>query len=569
MNNVNLPGIIADHAKLAYKYQVNTSALPVSSSSQVEHFHAKKENTMTSDAISAPTKPALLTKKATNWIFAGLLMVMFLSSLDQTIISTALPTIVGDLGGLGHMAWVITAYTLAITVAMPIYGKLGDQFGRKPLYITAIVLFLVGSILSALSADMTQLIVFRVIQGLGAGGLMVLSMTILADIFSPAERAKRSGILGGVFGLSSVIGPLLGGFLTEQLSWHWTFWVNIPIGLLALGLIIAKLHLPHTHVKAKIDYLGMVVMIPAVTSFILAFTWGGSEYDWNSPQIIGLFAGFAVLTAIFIFVEHKAKQPIIPLTLFKSRAFVLASSIGILLGAGMFAAISYIPTYLQIVSGASATESGLLMLPAVVGIFGGSIGAGQIIAKTGKYRIFPIIGMLIAATGIFLLSTMTATTAIPLTMTYMAVLGIGLGLTMQPLILIVQSSVQAKNLGSATATNNFFREIGVTLGVSIFGSVFSSRLLDNMTGFGSGSGTGSLTPDAIKALPAAVKAEVIDAYVNALTPAFIYLVPVVLLGFVLALFLPKVEMSSESGMEKALREEAEDEAKAEVVDPTI
>jgi EmrB/QacA subfamily drug resistance transporter len=506
-----------------------------------------------------------LTKSATNWIFAGLLMVMFLSSLDQTIISTALPTIVGDLGGLGHMAWVITAYTLAITIGMPIYGKLGDQFGRKPLYVTAIILFLIGSVLSALSADMTQLIVFRVIQGLGAGGLMVLSMTILADIFSPAERAKRSGILGGVFGLSSVIGPLLGGWLTENLSWHWTFWVNVPIGILALILIVTRLHLPHTHNKAKIDYLGMVLMAPAITAFILAFTWGGSEYDWNSPQIFGLFGLFAVLTALFIFVESKAKEPIIPLDLFNNRGFVLASTIGILLGAGMFAAISYIPTYLQVVAGAGATESGLMMLPAVVGIFGASIGSGQIIARTGQYKIFPILGMTIAALAIFLMSTMNADTEIYITMIYLGILGVGLGLTMQPLILIVQSSVQARNLGSATATNNFFREIGVTLGVSIFGSVFSSRLVENMSSFGSGAGdeaSNSLTPDAIAQLPNAVRADVIDAYVNALAPAFIYLVPVLLLGAVLAIFLPKIEMSDESGLEKAEREALEEENKA-------
>lgn len=501
----------------------------------------------------------LISKAATNWIFGGLLLVMFLSSLDQTIISTALPTIVGDLGGLAHMSWVITAYTLAITIAMPIYGKLGDQFGRKPLYIIAITLFLIGSALSALSADMTQLIIFRAIQGLGAGGLMVLSMTILADIFSPAERAKKSGILGGVFGLSSVIGPLLGGWLTENFSWHWTFWVNIPLGIIALVVIALKLHLPHTKKITKVDYLGMTIMAPAITSFILAFTWGGSEYNWNSPQIIGLFALFAGLTALFIFVEHKASQPIIPLTLFKNKAFVLASTIGILLGAGMFAAISYIPTYLQVVSGATATESGLLMLPAVIGIFGGSIAAGQIIAKTGKYKIFPITGMLTAATGIFLLSTMTATTEIWVTMLYMAILGIGLGFTMQPLILIVQSSVKASNLGAATATNNFFREIGVTLGVSVFGSVFATRLTDGLktltTGTG-GTGNDSLTPQIIAQIPEPAKTEIINTYVNALTPAFIYLVPVLLLGFVLAIFLPKIEMSNESGLEKAAREEA-------------
>lgn len=500
-----------------------------------------------------------LTRSATNWIFAGLLMVMFLSSLDQTIVSTALPTIVGDLGGLAHMSWVITAYTLAITIAMPIYGKLGDQFGRKPVYITAIVLFLIGSALSALSADMTQLITFRAIQGLGAGGLMVLSMTILADIFSPAERAKRSGILGGVFGLSSVLGPLLGGWLTENLSWHWTFWVNIPLGAVALVVIVLRLHLPHTKLKAKVDYLGMAVMAPAITAFILAFTWGGSEYEWNSPQIIGLFVGFALLTALFIFVESKAKEPIIPLSLFKNKAFVLASTIGIFLGAGMFAAISYIPTYFQVVSGVSATQSGLMMLPAVVGIFAGSIGSGFIIAKTGKYKVFPVTGLPIAGLAIFLLSTMTAETEVIITMTYMAILGIGIGLTMQPLILIVQGAVKAKDLGSATATNNFFREIGVTLGVSIFGSVFSSRLVSGMSTLGGGTGgdNGSLTPEAISQLPDAVRSQVIDTYVNALTPAFIYLVPILAIGFILALFLPKIEVSNESGLEKARREEAD------------
>jgi EmrB/QacA subfamily drug resistance transporter len=508
-----------------------------------------------------------LTRSATNWIFAGLLLVMFLSSLDQTIISTALPTIVGDLGGLAHMSWVITAYTLAITVVMPIYGKLGDQIGRKPLYIIAISLFLLGSALSALSSDMTQLITFRVIQGLGAGGLMVLSMTILADIFSPAERAKRSGILGGVFGLSSVLGPLLGGWLTEHLSWHWTFWVNLPLGVVALIVIITRLHLPHIQNKVRVDYLGMAVMVPAITAFILAFTWGGSEYDWNSPQIIGLFVAFVALSALFIFIESKAAQPIIPLSLFKSRAFVLASTIGIFLGAGMFAAISYIPTYLQVVAGASATESGLMMLPAVVGIFGGSIGSGQLISKTGKYKIFPVLGLPIAALGIFLLSTMTASTPVVLTMVYMFVLGLGLGLTMQPLVLIVQGSVQGKDLGAATATNNFFREAGVTLGVSVFGSVFSNRLVDGMKklpsfGSGNGGGTNSLTPDAIAQLPAGVKSQVIDTYVNALTPAFIYLVPILLFAFVLAIFLPKMKVSNESGLERAQREAEQDHKEA-------
>lgn len=501
-----------------------------------------------------------LTRAGTNWVFAGLLMVMLLSSLDQTITSTALPTIVGDLGGVEHMGWVITAYTLGITIAMPIYGKLGDLFGRKRLYIVSIGIFLLGSILSALSQNMGELIGFRAIQGLGGGGLMVLSMTLLADIFTPAERAKRGGILGAVFGLSSVIGPFIGGYLTDSLSWRWTFWVNIPVGILAVIVVALRLHLPKIHhVSTRIDILGMVLMAPAVTAFILAFTWGGNQYDWNSPQIIGLFAATVVLAFLFVLVERRATNPIIPMALFKNRAFVTASLAGITLGAGMFAAISFLPTYLQIVSGATATESGLLMVPAVVGIFSTSIGSGQIIARTGTYRIFPFFGLLVAAGAIVLLSTMTADTQVWVTMVYMFILGMGLGASMQPLVLIVQTAARGRDLGAATATNNFLREIGITLGVSIFGSVFSSRLADKLSGLGLGGSAGSsgtFTPAKINVLPEAVKNNIIDAYVSALAPAFIYLVPVVLLGVIFVALIPKVKVIQESGLERQ-RKEAE------------
>lgn len=511
---------------------------------------------MSHQITSTDTDYKALSHKSVMIIFAGLLMAMFLSSLDQTIISTALPTIAGDLGGVDHIAWIITSYTLAITLVMPIYGKLGDQFGRKWLFVGAVSIFLLGSILGGLATSMEFLIAARFVQGIGAGGLMILAQAILADIMSPMERAKYGGIMGAVFGISAIAGPLLGGFLTEHLSWHWTFWINIPIGIITLIFIIKTLHLPHVEATHKIDYWGITAMIPAVTSLILITTWGGTQYDWNSGIILSLIGVFALFTGLFILAEHKASEPIIPLSLFKSKTFTLAAFIGLTIGAGTFAALSYLPTYLQIVSGVSATNSGLMMLPMVAGMFTASIGSGIIISKTGHYKIFPIIGMTLATVGIYLLSTMDTDTSRLITSLYMIIVGMGMGFCMQTMILIVQNSVPAKDVGSATASNNFFREIGISLGVSIFGSVFASRLTDKMAEFaGSSAGTGeSLTPAAINSLPADIKSVVVDAYVQALTPAFIYLVPVVALGLIATIFIPNKKLSHLSGLERKHKE---------------
>lgn len=493
-------------------------------------------------------------------IFAGLLLAMFLSSLDQTIISTALPTIAGDLGGVDHLAWIITAYTLAITIGMPIYGKLGDQFGRKNLFIIAIAIFVAGSAFGGLSQTMGTLITARFIQGLGAAGLMILSQAILADIMSPRERAKYSGIMGAVFGISAIAGPLLGGFLTDNLSWHWTFWINIPLGIATIIVIAKTLHLPHTKAVHTVDYLGMTMLIPAVSSLVLITTWGGTQYDWTSPAILGLIAVFAVFTSVFIYVEHKAKEPILPLSLFKSRTFTMAAIVGLTIGAGTFAAMSYLPTYLQVVSGVTATSSGLLMLPMVAGMFVTSIGSGQIISRTGKYKIFPILGMSLAAAGLFLFSTMDANTPQLLTSLYMVIIGAGMGFCMQTLVLVVQNSVPAKDVGAATASNNFFREIGISLGVSLFGAIFASRLAEKMSGVPAGiASSGSpegLTPALINSLPEGIKDTIVNAYVEALTPAFIYLVPVVLIGLIAAFFVPKVQLSQVSGLERKSLEES-------------
>ncbi|HWS50740.1 MAG TPA: MDR family MFS transporter [Microbacterium sp.] len=481
-------------------------------------------------------------------IFAGLLVAMLLASLDQTIFSTALPTIVGELDGVNHMLWVTTAYLVAATIMMPIYGKLGDVLGRKSIFIGALSIFLVGSVVGGLASDMTWLIIGRAIQGLGGGGLMILSQAIIADVVPVRERSKYMGVMGAVFGVSSIAGPLLGGWFTESIGWRWAFWINIPLGVAAIVMAARFLKLPKHDVKVRLDVGGILTMAVAVTSIILVTSWGGTEYDWDSPTIIVLIALAVVSAAAFVLAEYRAAEPIIPLKLFKSRNFVLATVAGLIIGIAMFGALAYLPTYLQMVTGVSATVSGFMLLPMIVGLMLGTIGTGQIAARTGRYKWMPLASMIVTGLGLFLLSTLTVDTALPVLLCYLFVMGLGIGLGMQILILIVQNSFPDREVGTATASNNFFREIGASIGGAVVGALFSSRLTELLTdnlpagGADTGGGLNSLTPAAVNALPDQIQDVIVGAYNDALTPVFLMLVPLLALGFVVLLFVKEAPL---------------------------
>ena len=422
-----------------------------------------------------------LTGRALWTVFAALMLGMFLAALDQTIVSTALPTIVGDLGGLNHLSWVVTSYLLAATVSTPVYGKLGDMIGRKPVFLAAILIFLAGSMLSGLSQTMNELIAFRAVQGIGAGGLMVGAQAIIGDIVPPRERGRYMGLIGSVFGVASVAGPLLGGFLVESLSWRWVFYVNMPIGVLAVVIVITRLHLHTPTHHHRIDYLGAALLSGCVGSLILLTTWGGTQYAWGSSTIIGLGIAGVVLLAAFIWRETRAAEPILPLRLFRSSVFRVANAIGFTIGMAMFGAIIFIPLFLQIVYGASPTASGLRMLPLIVGLLVATISSGQVITRIGRYRAFPIAGTAILIVGMYLLSRLQVGTAPWVASVFMLVVGIGIGLVMQVMILVVQNDVRPQDIGVATSTATFFRSVGGAFGVAIFGTIFATRLADQLT----------------------------------------------------------------------------------------
>ncbi|MFJ3611092.1 MDR family MFS transporter [Streptomyces hydrogenans] len=480
----------------------------------------------------------------------ALLLGMLLAALDQTIVSTALPTIVSELGGMEHLSWVVTAYMLASTAATPLWGKLGDQYGRKKLFQAAIVIFLIGSALCGIAQNMPQLIGFRALQGLGGGGLMVLSMAIVGDLVSPRERGKYQGLFGAVFGATSVLGPLLGGFFTEHLTWRWVFYINLPIGVVALFVIAAVLHIPVRSTRHTIDYLGTFLIASVATCLVLVASLGGTTWAWDSPQIIGTALLGAVLLVWFVRVERRAAEPVLPLKLFRIRTFTLVSVISFVVGFAMFGAMTYLPTFLQIVQGVSPTMSGVHMLPMVVGMLLTSTASGQIVSRTGRWKVFPVTGTAVTALGLLLLHRLTETSSTWEMSAYFFVFGAGLGLVMQVLVLVVQNAVGYEDLGVATSGATFFRSIGASFGVAVFGTVFTSRLTHKLEDVfaqaaragtelppGTGPAQVAADPRAIGRLPAELRPEVLHAYATSITDVFLYAAPVVLVAFVVAWFL--------------------------------
>jgi EmrB/QacA subfamily drug resistance transporter len=482
-------------------------------------------------------------------ILFALMLGMFLAALDQTIVATALPTIAGDLHGLNHLSWVVTAYLITSTITLPLWGKFGDLYGRKKFFQIAIVVFLIGSMLSGLSQNMLELILCRAIQGAGAGGLMVGSQSIIGDVIPPRQRGRYMGYFGAVFGLSSILGPLAGGWLTQHVSWRWIFYINVPIGAAALIAIAIVLHIPVRKVRHKIDWWGTALLSAGVVGLILLTTWGGTTYAWGSATIVGLAVASVVLLVIFCVVESRVAEPIIPLGLFRNRTFNVASAVGFVIGFAMFGSIVYLPLYLQIVHGASPTLSGLELLPMVAGMLITFVVSGQLVSRTGRYKVFPILGLAVSSVGFVALSRLGAHSSFGVAAVGMFIVGLGLGLVMQVLIVAVQNSVPYSQLGTATATATFFRTIGGAFGVAILGAVFNTQLLSHLRATVPasllkhiGGSDISENPAQISRLPHGARTLIIDAFSHTLQTVFIVTVPIVVVAFVMSWFMKEIPL---------------------------
>jgi EmrB/QacA subfamily drug resistance transporter len=502
---------------------------------------------------SAPGALFDLRRRRVVAIIGALMLGMLLASLDQTVVATALPTIVADLRGGSHIAWVVTSYLLATTVSTPLWGKLGDLYGRKRFFQAAIVIFLAGSVFSGLSHSMLMLIAFRAVQGLGAGGLMVGAQAIVGDVVSPRDRGRYQGLFGAVFGVSSVVGPLLGGVFVDDLSWRWIFYINLPVGAVALAVVAAQVPGRLRRIHHDIDYLGTVVLSLGVSAVVLLTSLGGTTYPWGSKPIVGLGVAGVLLLGAFVAVERRAKEPVLPLHLFSIRTFWVASVVGFIVGFAMFGALTFMPLFFQVVKGATPTRSGLLLLPLMGGFLLFSIGGGQAISRTGRYRGFPIAGTAVMTVALLLLSRVNASTGSVVQSLYLLVLGIGLGSVMQVLVLVTQNAVPQSELGVATSGATFFRSIGGSFGTAIFGAIFSNVLASKLAAqlhgirLPSGLATSGVTPALLGHLPPAVHHGFISAYAASTQVVFLVAVPVGLLAFAFTWLLPHVELRRSGG----------------------
>jgi EmrB/QacA subfamily drug resistance transporter len=497
-------------------------------------------------AIDPESANAMISRQRRNFIFVGVLLGMLLAALDQTIVATALPTVVADLGGAGHQSWVVTSYLLASTIATAIVGKLGDLFGRKAVFCASILFFLGGSVLCGLAGSMTILVAARALQGIGGGAIMVTAMAVIGEVIPLRERGRYQGALGAVFGVTTVIGPLLGGFFTDHLTWRWAFWINVPIGIVVLLVGIAAIpSLTRAAARPKIDFAGILFVGLAASGLTLATSWGGGEYAWDSPVIIGLFAASAVALAVFVRVEMRASEPILPIRLFRSPVFTVCCILGFIVGFAMLGALTFLPTFMQFVDGVSATESGLRTLPMVAGMLITSIGSGNIVGRTGRYKVFPVAGTAIMAGAFALLSQMTAATPTWQQSLYLFLLGTGIGLCMQVLVLVVQNTASFADLGVATSGVTFFRTIGSSFGAAIFGSLFANFLAADIgpaLASGGAPPQAAESPQLLRTLPAEMAGPIVDAYADSLGTVFLCAVPVAVVGFVVSLFLKEIPL---------------------------
>ncbi|WP_020577183.1 MDR family MFS transporter [Actinopolymorpha alba] len=502
---------------------------------------------------TTPTGPGYLSHRQILVVLGGLMAGMLLAALDQSIVGTALPRIVSDLGGLDKLSWVVTAYLLTSTASTPLWGKISDLYGRRPIFQAAIGTFIVGSVLAALSQNMVELVAFRAIQGLGGGGLMALAFAIIGDIIPPRERGRYQGYFAAVFGVSSVAGPLLGGWFTDGPGWRWIFWINLPIGVAALIVTSYALRMPLVRRNHRIDYLGAATIVAAVSCLLLYLSWRGESYGWTEAGSLLLLGASVVLTGLFVFIESRAAEPILPPRLFRNSVFTVSNIYGLLAGFAMFGTIIYLPIYLQVVKGMSPTASGLAMLPAVLGIFTSSIGAGQLITRNGRYKIYPIIGAAVIAIGVWLLSQLHADSSMWTVGAYQYIVGFGLGLTMQTIMTAVQNSVHFSDMGTATSAVTFFRTMGGAIGTALFGAILTSRLSTHLTEVLPAGAAAHLPAGAtqnvtaIQNLPPDLKAPVVEAFVRSLHDVFLAGVPFVVAAFVVAFFLKELPLATGQG----------------------